>query len=114
MRLLPTLICSIGMLANAGYVSSATITVTTTEPGINADGLCSFAEAVENVNGGDVHSDCAAGSDGLNIIELGQGETYLQREGDSYYVGGEFVLINGNGSTFGAMDEETGWGGVPL
>ena len=62
MRLLPTLICSIGMLASAGYVSSATITVTTTESGISVDGLCSFAEAVENVSDGDVHSDCDAGN----------------------------------------------------
>jgi len=97
------------MLASAGYVLGATITVTTTEPGINADGLCSFAEAVENVSDGDVHSDCEAGGDGLNIIELGQGETYLQREGDWYDMPEEFVVINGNGSTFDAMDEEVGW-----
>jgi hypothetical protein len=110
------LICSIGLFVNAGYVSSATITVTTTEPGISADGLCSFAEAVENVRDGDVYSDCEAGSDGLNIIELGQHETYLQREGAIYLIGnpGELTLINGNGSTFDAMDEENGWGSIWL
>jgi hypothetical protein len=113
MRRFFVLTCSIVLFANVGNVSGATITVTTTEPGISADGLCSFAEAVENVRDGDGHSDCEAGSDGLNIIELGQGETYLQGEGVGYAFGGvgELTLIRGNGSTFDAIDEEDGWTG---
>ncbi len=114
MRRLPLLLCSIGVFTFAGFLSGATITVTTTEPGISADGLCSFAEAVENVRDGDVHSDCVAGSDGLNIIELGQEETYLQRERDGYALIEEVVIINGNGSTFDAMDEQDGWGTILL
>lgn len=99
------------VLVGSGAAWGATITVTTTEPGIVEDGLCSLAEAVENANDGDVNSDCAAADEGSNIIELGQGETYYQESGDSYLLSRN-VTINGNGSTLEAMNADVGWRGL--
>jgi parallel beta-helix repeat protein len=84
----------------SGIGWSATITVTTTEPGVIADGLCSFAEAVDNVREGDAHADCVVGEVTGNTIELGENETYLL-EGpyDEYHTGEYPLVIEGNGST---------------
>lgn len=46
--------------------SGAAITVTTSAPGVLADGMCSLLGAVHNANDGDVHTDCVAGDDGLS------------------------------------------------
>jgi hypothetical protein len=100
MRQLAVLTCLVGILGWCGLGWSATITVTTTEPGVNADGLCSFAEAVDNVREGNVHADCVAGEVTGNTIELGENETYLLEEPHDEYHTGEYPLvIKGNGST---------------
>ena len=75
----------------------ATITVATTAPGVVADGMCSLLEAVNNANDGDVHTDCVAGDDGLDVIELLPEATFPP--GFYNYTFRDDVMINGNGST---------------
>jgi hypothetical protein len=97
MRQLAVLTCLVGILVWSGLGWSATITVTTTEAGVNEDGLCSLAEAIENVNDGNVHTDCVAGEATGNTIELGEGQTYTFPLPDLWSRGS--VVIAGNGST---------------
>jgi hypothetical protein len=95
------------LLAGAGAASAAKITVTTTDPAIAQDGLCSLIEALDNANDGAVHADCAAGSDtGADVVELGEAETYVLYSAQSMYQGGvglpmitSAVVLQGNGST---------------
>jgi hypothetical protein len=55
---------------------NTTITVTTTMPGMNADGQCSLAEALTNANAdAATAADCPAGS-GADVIMLTTGATY--------------------------------------
>jgi hypothetical protein len=68
---------TVASLLAAASLSAATIHVTTTNPGIAQDGLCSLIEALENANDGAVHGDCTAGSsDVADIVELGSNQTY--------------------------------------
>lgn len=106
MRRLPVLVCFIGLLVSAGYVSGATITVTTTKAGRVVDGLCSFIEAIENANDGAIHSDCDFGGDGLDTIELGHGEVYAQPLW-SWWVIQDETVIDGNQSTI--APEKDSW-----
>ncbi len=53
-----------------GVAQADTITVTTKNPAINADGLCSLIEAIENANAdATTHTDCPAGT-GADVIVL--------------------------------------------
>lgn len=86
-----------------GAAWGATINVTTTEQGIVEDGLCSFLEAVDNANDGAIHIDCVAGEPGLDVIELGHGETYNFTHGhydeSLVFRVHDALTILGNGST---------------
>src|SRR5262245_32109053 len=54
---------------NHGVGSAATITVTTNNPNIAADGQCSLIEAIINANSdAAIHADCAAGSGADTIV----------------------------------------------
>ena len=95
-------------LVGAGSAWGATITVNTTETSPFADGMCSLIEAIENANDGAVHSDCVAGDDGTDVIELGDNENYWLRESYHHFWGGNglppitsSVVINGHGSAIG-------------
>ncbi len=70
----------LGLAAMAGgsaAAPAAVITVMTTAPGVNADGLCSLAEAILNANNDNAgQPDCAAGA-GADTIILQAGATYL-------------------------------------
>ena len=68
---------AISVLVGAPAVDAAgVIVVTTTSPGIAADGLCSLAEAIHNANASAaVHPDCAAGSS-PTTIELSPAAVY--------------------------------------
>ena len=52
-----------------GVATAATITVTTNNPNIAADGQCSLIEAIVNANNdAATHADCAAGSGADTIV----------------------------------------------
>ncbi len=91
------------VLLGTGAAWGATITVNTTTMWTIEDDHCSFLEAMENANDGAIHADCVAGDPGLDVIELGQGETYNFMNG---YLDEEIMFrvrdtlsILGNGST---------------
>ncbi len=91
------------VLLGSSVAWGATITVNTTTMWTIEDDHCSFLEAMENANDGAVHVDCVAGDPGLDIIELGEGETYnfthgYMDEGTMFRVR-EALSIVGNGST---------------
>jgi hypothetical protein len=87
---------------------AATLNVTTTNPSINADGLCSLIEAIENANADvQTHTDCPAGS-GADIIDFtgaGVGTHTLTASNNSTYgatglpVISSVITIEGHGST---------------
>lgn len=91
-----------------------TIEVTTTEPGIAPDGLCSLAEAIENANAANqLHADCAPGT-GSDTIVLAAGQTYSYTVPNNPILGGNAlpailadILIAGNGATLVRDDNPT-------
>ena len=91
------------VLLGSSVAWGATITVNTTTMWTIEDDHCSFLEAMENANDGAVHADCVAGEPGLDVIELGQGETYEFMNGYLYentmFRVREALSILGNGST---------------
>jgi hypothetical protein len=87
-----------------GVATAATITVTTSIPGINPDGKCSLIEAIINANNdAATHSDCAAGS-GADTIVLPRRRTHtLTAVNNSSFGSGLPVIttpitIQGNGA----------------
>jgi hypothetical protein len=103
-------------------VWGATIAVNTTEPGIFEDGLCSLEEAIENANEGAVHSDCVAGNQGLDVVDLGHGATYtledIHHEGEQGFFGlpaiTSSLLINGHGSVLERAETSSDFGIVEV
>jgi hypothetical protein len=90
-----------------GLASAATITVTTNNPNIIADGQCSLIEAIVNANSdAATHADCAAGS-GADTIVLPTGTHKLTNVNNSTYYYGPTglplitspITIQGNGAT---------------
>jgi hypothetical protein len=96
-------------LVSAQSAHAATITVTTTNPARGFDGQCSLIEAIDNADHGTGEwPDCAAGSSGADVINLGSGLTYTFT---GALTGGgttgalalpvitTTITLNGNGST---------------
>lgn len=73
----PMLLAVFGL---TGSVSAATLTVTTTNDTIAADGQCSLREAITAANLDAAFNGCAAGS-GMDVILLGAGEYRIDRAG---------------------------------
>jgi len=66
-----------GLVGISLPLAAATITVTTTNPVVAADGQCSLIEAIDNANEvAATHADCPAGS-GADIIELASSADYV-------------------------------------
>ena len=96
----------VGLLGLALPLTAATIPVTTTDPAVAADGLCSLIEAIINANNDSVtYADCPAGS-GADTIELASSATYILDQSYVNYYGpnglpivGSSVTIEGHDST---------------
>lgn len=96
----------VGLVGFGLSISAATITVTTTNPAIAADGQCSLIEAIVNANAdAATHADCPAGS-GADVIELANSANYvLDQVAVTYYgpnglpIVGSAITIEGHDST---------------
>ena len=108
-----------------GVATAATITVTTSDPSIIADGQCSLIEAIINANNdAATFPDCAAGSGADTIVLPANANVTLSAVHTASYFGGlglppitSQITIEGNGATiarqenapaFGLMDAERG------
>jgi hypothetical protein len=104
-----------------GVATAATITVTTSDPSIIADGQCSLIEAIVNANNdAATHADCAAGSGADTIVLPVNADVTLTAAYASFYgrpVGlplitsritiegnGAMIARQGNAPAFGLMD----------
>src|SRR5262245_19520400 len=88
-----------------GVATAATITVTTNNPNIAADGQCSLIEAIVNANNdAATHGDCAAGSGSDTIVLQANARIMLSNLYASLYNTGlplmtSRITIEGNGAT---------------
>ena len=105
------------ILVGAAPVNAAgVIVVTTTMPGVAADGLCSLAEAIHNANASAaVHPDCAAGAN-PTTIELSPAAIYTMTvplstldDGTGLPQVSAAIAVNGHG----AIIERSSAGGTP-
>jgi (2Fe-2S) ferredoxin len=88
-----------------GIATAATITVTTNNPNVAADGQCSLIEAIVNANNdAATHPDCAAGSGADTIVLPANANVVLSNAYASLYGFGlplitSRITIEGNGAT---------------
>ena len=92
-----------------GVATAATITVTTNNPNIAADGQCSLIEAIVNANNdAATHADCPAGSGADTIVLPANANVTLSNVYGALYSGGppvglppiaSRITIEGNGAT---------------
>ena len=88
-----------------GMATAATITVTTNDPNIIADGQCSLIEAIVNANKDSAtHTDCAAGSGADTIVLPANANLILSAVDNFSSVTGlpsitSRITIEGNGAT---------------
>ena len=86
---------------------AASIPVTTFEPGIAADGVCSLIEAMENANAdAAIHSDCVAG-EGPDVIQLAAGEYIVREVHDQAYGPSGLPAVTGDLTINGVTSAET-------
>lgn len=104
-------VCAVLVMSTGSAWARAFISVTTTEPGITPDGLCSLAEAIENANADEnVHLDCFVphAYSHTDDINLGDGQTYTLHSpfGNDYGLPTARLglYIWGNGSTIERAD----------
>lgn len=87
-------------------LSAASIRVTTTDPAVAQDGMCSLAEAIDNANDDDAtHGDCAVGS-GADVVVLDLAADYVLDQVHTVFRGPNGlppvrseIVIEGYGST---------------
>jgi len=100
------LLVAVGLIGFGLSISAATITVTTTNPAIAADGQCSLIEAIDNANADAAnHADCLVGS-GADTIELANSANYVLDQVHINHYGpnglpivGSAITVEGNNST---------------
>jgi hypothetical protein len=101
-----------------GVATAATITVTTNNPNIAADGQCSLIEAIVNANNdAATHADCAAGSGADTIVLPANGNVTLSNANVTLY-GIPFglplitsrITIEGNGATIARQGDAPAFG----
>ena len=102
-----------------GPVTAATITVTTSDPSIIADGQCSLIEAIINANNdAATHGDCAAGNGADTIVLPSNTDVMLSAAYVNTYIGGvaglpiitSRITIEGNGAMIARQGDAPAFG----
>jgi Putative Ig domain len=100
-----------------GAATAATITVTTNDPNIVADGQCSLIEAIVNANNdAATHADCAAGSGADTIVLPANANVTLTNVSDNTYgptglpLITSRITIEGNGAVIARQGSAAAFG----
>ncbi len=101
-----------------GVATAATITVTTNNPNIIADGQCSLIEAIVNANNdAATHTDCPAGSGADTIVLPANANVILSTLVDNSALGPtglplitSQIMIEGNGATIARQGNAPAFG----